>query len=128
MGVKDRIVRWAALRWLRGKMKEGGMLAKVVTALQGWKLVIGVVILTVAAISDHYNNGSAGSIVAAVLATLGWMPSGVDISQLAGAIVVVIGIGGKVWRAQRQLRAGAKPAELLSAQGYIADLSVNGKV
>jgi hypothetical protein len=127
MGIRDRIVRWAALRWLREKAK-GEKMSKFLRALEGWKLVIGVLILAAAGVYDHYNNGSAGSIVAAVLATVGWMPSGVDIPQLAGALVAIIGIGAKVMRAQRQLRAGAKPSELLSAQGYIADLTVNGKV
>jgi hypothetical protein len=116
MGLKDAVVRWAALRWLRGKVK-GEAMQKVLKALEGWKLVIGVVILTGAAIYDHYNNGSAGSIVAAVLATLGWMPSGVDISQLAGALVVIVGISGKVIRAQKQMRAGATLAEAGSLVG-----------
>jgi hypothetical protein len=116
VSIKDRVVRMLALRWLRGKVK-GEKMAKVLKALEGWKLVIGVLILAAAGVYDHYNNGSAGSIVAAVLATLGWMPQGVDISQLTGALVVIIGIGGKVIRAQKQMRAGATLAEAGSLVG-----------
>lgn len=101
---------------------------KALKALEGWKLVIGVLILTGAAVYDHYNNGSAGSIVAAVLATLGWMPSGVDISQLAGAVVVIAGIGSKVWRAQKQMRAGATLPETLSPEGAVKLAMSDGTV
>jgi hypothetical protein len=128
MGLKDKVVKALALRFargkvkdLRGKDKETGM-GKVLKFLDGWKVVIGVVVLTGVKVFDGLNNGHAGDIVGMVLTLLGWNPSaelGIDFGQLAGAIMIVVGIGHKVAKAQKQARAGASASELLSAEGYI---------
>jgi hypothetical protein len=127
MGLKDTIVRALALRWLRGKTedlrgkdKESAM-GKVLKFLDGWKLVIGVVILTAVKVWDGMHNGHAGDMVGMILTLLGWNPSaglGIDFGQAAGAIVILIGLGHKVVKAQQQARAGASPTELLSTAGY----------
>lgn len=121
MGLKSKLVRWFALRWIAGKLKdEGSMLSKLKELLSGWKLLIGVVALLAAQTYDHMSNGSAGDIVGAVLKVFGWMPDQgvVDFSVLVPALVITVGAAGKLWRAQQQARAGAKVSELLSTEGY----------
>jgi len=128
MGLKDKVVRALALRWLRGKIndlrskdKETGM-GKLLKALDGWKLVIGVVVLIAVKVYDGLNNGHAGDIVGLVLTMLGWNPSaslGIDFAQAAGAVTVIIGIAHKVVKAQQQVRAGASLAGTLSTEGYV---------
>jgi hypothetical protein len=134
--IKDSIVLKLALRWLsgkikdlRGKDKESGM-GKVLKFLDGWKLVIGVVILAAVKVYDGLNNGHAGDAVGLALTMFGYNPSadlGIDFAQLAGAITVVIGIGHKVVKAQAQARAGATAAELLSPAGQLKLLVAEGK-
>lgn len=130
MGIKDKLVRALALRFarnkikdLRGKDKETGM-GKVLKALDGWKLVIGVVVLIGVKVYDGLTNGHAGDAVGLVLTMLGWNPGaalGIDFGQAAGAIMVLVGLGHKVVKAQRQVRAGSSVAGSLSAEGYVAD-------
>lgn len=128
--VKDKIIRKLALRWLagklkslRGKDKETGM-GKVLKFLDGWKLVIGVVVLIGVKVFDGLNNGHAGDIVGLILTMIGWNPSaelGIDFAQAAGAVMVLVGVGHKVVKAKIQSKAGASATELLSAEGYVAE-------
>jgi hypothetical protein len=130
MGLKDKVVKALALRFargkikdLRGKDKETGM-GKVLKFIDGWKLVIGVVALTGVKVYDGMNNGHAGDVVGMLLTLLGYNPGadlGIDFGQAAAAIMIVVGVGHKVVKAQRQARAGAKPSELLSSEGYVVE-------
>jgi hypothetical protein len=129
MGLKDKIVRALALRFarnkiedLRGKDKETGM-GKALKALDGWKLVIGVVVLIGVKVWDGLHNGHAGDAVGLVLTMLGWNPSaslGIDFGQAAGAVMVLVGLGHKVYKAQAQVRAGSSLAGALSDEGHVA--------
>lgn len=128
--VKDKLIRMLALRWLRGKIsnlrgkdKETGM-GKVLKFLDGWKLVIGVVVLIAVKAWDGLHNGHAGDVVGLILTMFGWNPSadlGIDFAQAAGAVMVLIGVGHKVVKAKKQSKAGAANSELLSAEGYAAE-------
>jgi hypothetical protein len=122
MGLKSKMVRWFALRWLKGQVEDGGsMIAKMKEALSGWKLLIGVVALGTVKVYDAMSNGNAGDIVGAVLKVLGWMPEQglVDWGTLVPALVIIIGAARKLWRAQVQARAGSSMTGLLSAEGYV---------
>lgn len=129
MGLKDKIVRKLALRWLAGKIKalrgkdrETGM-GKVLRFLDGWKLVIGVVILIAVKVYDGMNNGHAGDMVGLILTLIGWNPSaslGIDFGQAAGAVMVLIGLGHKVFKAQKQIRAGSSVSGALGEEGFVA--------
>jgi hypothetical protein len=126
--LKDKIIRKLALRWargkvnsLRGKDKETGM-GKVLKFLDGWKLVIGVVIIFGAKVYDQLANGHSGDIIGSVVSVLGWAPdvtSMPEIAAAAGGLAAVIGLAHKVWKAQQQLQAGAAASDLLGTQGYI---------
>lgn len=121
--LKDKAVRWLALRWLRGKLKEdGSMLSKIRKALEGWKLVIAVLATFAVAVYDQQSNGHAGDMLGAILAVLGWQIApdlALDLKHAVPAFLGIVGIAGRVWRAVKQARAGASPSELLSTEGYV---------
>jgi hypothetical protein len=128
MGLKDKIVSALARRWALGKLKDlrgkerGTGMGKVLKALDGWKLVIGVVVLIGVKVYDGMTNGHAGDMVGLVLTMLGWNPSaalGIDFGQAAGAVMVLVGLGHKVVKAQQQAKAGAPASALLSQDGYV---------
>ena len=104
------------------------MLAKVVKALNGWKYILGSLAYLGALVWDHYHNGSAGNVVAAVLATLGWMPEGIDFSKAVPSIVALVGLGHVVYKAHKEHRAGAKLSELRSPEGAVKLAMSNGTV
>ena len=119
----DKAVRWLALRWLRGKVADKeGTLAKVLEALKGWKLIIGVLLVFGVGVYDQMANGHAGDVVGAVLTVLGWMPAAdwsTMIKDAVPSMVVIIGLVGKLVTAYKQSRAGATAGELLSTKGYV---------
>lgn len=131
MSLKDKIVRKLALRWLRGKTedlrgkdKETGM-GKVLKFLDGWKLVIFTLILFASRIYDAANNGHTGDIVGALLAALGMTPAAaaLDPAAMAAAATGALAIWGvfsKVYKAQKQLKAGSSASGLLSTEGFVA--------
>lgn len=137
MSLKDKIVSAIATRWarvkvkaLRGEEKETGM-GKVLKFLDGWKLVIGVLLLTAVKVYDGLNNGHAGKPIEMVLTLLGWNPAadlGVDFGQAAAAITIIIGIGAKVAKAQKQAKAGSSVPGLLSTEGFVAEAVASGKI
>lgn len=47
MSIKDKVVRWAIVRWLNGQVKEGTVIGKVWQWFDGRKTKIGVVITIV---------------------------------------------------------------------------------
>jgi hypothetical protein len=128
MGLKDKVVRALALRWLRGKLKdlrgkdkETGM-GKVLKFLDGWKLVIGVVALLGVKLWDAAHNGHAGDIVGAILSVLGWMPAAdysTEIARAVPGLLVIWGLVHKLIKAQQQVKAGSSVAGALSTEGYI---------
>jgi len=131
VGLKDKIVKALARRWARGKLealrgkdKETSM-GKVLRFLDGWKLVIAVVVLFGVKVYDSLNNGHAGDIVGAVLTVLGWMPSGdftgEGMTQAVAGGVAVWAIIHKVIKAQRQVKAGSSVAGALSTEGYVSE-------
>lgn len=135
MGLKDKIVRKLALRWasgkvkdLRGKNKETGM-GKVLKFLDGWKLVIAVVAMFGVSVYDQTQNGHAGDIIGAILTVLGFLPTGEafsasEIGKAASSALAVWALVHKAIKANRQLRAGATASELLTAEGYAAELLI----
>lgn len=129
MSLKDKIVRKLALRWARGKVKDlrgkdrETTMGKVLKALDGWKLLLGVLALFAVQVYDQTQNGHAGDIVGAVLTVLGWMPAGFDLTLLphaAASAVAVWGFIHKLVKAQKQVRAGSSVAGALGTEGYVA--------
>ena len=99
---------------------------KVLKALEGWKLVIGVAVIFASKVYDGMSNGHSGDIVGNVLSILGWLPgaesgfTAQSVAVAAASAMAVWGFVAKLVRAQRQLKAGSSPAGLLSAEGYVA--------
>lgn len=135
-GIIDKAVQALALRWLRGKIggarKEGsGVLSKVLKVLDGWKLVIFVVGIAGASLYDQANNGHAGDTIGLLLSILGysqgadWLTLARDMGTHLGAIGA---IGHKVWKAQTQMRAGAKFSEALSTAGAVKAAVADGSL
>lgn len=122
MGLKSWFGRKLFLRWLRGKVK-GWENMKAWQALDGWKLLLGSAAYLGVLVYDAMANGNAASFAASVLAVLGFDPAaaGIDFPKAAASVVVVIGAGHKLWKAQAQKRAGARPSELLSGAGYVRE-------
>jgi hypothetical protein len=128
VSLKDRVVRALALRWLRGKVahlrgdERETTMGKVLRALDGWKLVIGVLLVFGVSVYDQTQNGHAGNLLGAILAVLGWAPAAdwlAQIKEAGPAAVVLIGFLHKLWKAGVQKRAGAAASQLLSTEGYV---------
>jgi hypothetical protein len=131
MGLKDKVVRALALRWLRGEVKDlrgkekETTMGKVLKFLDGWKLVIAVVVLFATRVYDAANNGHTGDIVGAFLAALGWAPPAGFISPeamttAAAGALALWGVVHKVIKATQQVQAGSSVAGSLTTEGYIA--------
>ena len=97
-GLKDKIVKALALRWLRGKVgdlrgkdKETTM-GRILKFLDGWKLVIAVVAMFTVEVYDQTQNGHAGDILGAVLAVLGWVPAGIGQGEIGQAVASAVAI------------------------------------
>jgi hypothetical protein len=129
MGLKDKVVRALALRWLRGKVEdlrgkksESGM-GKVLRALDGWKLVIAVLGIFSCGVYDAYHNGHTGQFLASVLTTIGWLPpgewTGEAMTKAVLGAVAILGLVGKLIKAQQQRMAGSSMSGLLSTEGYL---------
>lgn len=131
MGLKDKVVKALAIRWVRGKLKalrgkdkETGM-GKALRYLDGWKLFIVVIVLFGSRLYDAAHNGHTGDIVGAVFAALGWSPAAaaldpVALGAAATGALAIWGVFSRAWKAQAQLRAGSSVAGLLSTEGYVS--------
>ncbi len=127
-GLKNKIVKALALRWMRGKVeslrgkdKETTM-GKVLKFLDGWKLVIAVVALAGVNAWDQAHNGHAGNVVAIILSLLGYTP-GADWLVIARDLgthgLAIVAILHKLVKAQRQVKAGSSVSGTLSTEGYV---------
>lgn len=47
MSFKDKVIRWAIVRWLEGQVKENTVIGKIWAALDGKKTIFGAVIAVV---------------------------------------------------------------------------------
>jgi hypothetical protein len=122
--LKKKIVRKLALRWARGKVKKLRGKDKELKFIDGWKLTIGVVLIFGSKVYDQLANGHAGDIVGSVVNVLGWNPEafgGPEIAAAAGGAAALIGFAHKLYKAQKQARAGAPVSGLLSTDGYVAE-------
>lgn len=124
MGLAEKIGKKLFLRWLRGKEK-GWRMNKAWQALSGWKLLISSAVYLGVLVYDGMANGNSASFAGAILGVFGFNPgavegaAGINFVQLAAAIGASVGGGHKLWKAQAQRRAGARPAELLSGPGAV---------
>lgn len=137
MSLKDKIVKALALRYARGKIADlrgkdqETTMGRILKALDGWKLVIGVVVLIAVKTWDGLHNGHAGDAVGLILTMLGWNPSadlGIDFGQAAGAVMVLVGLAHKVVKAQKQVKAGATLSETLTTEGVIKQALSTGNL
>jgi hypothetical protein len=134
MGLQDKIVRMLALRWLRGKAKDlrskdkETSMGKALKFFEGWRLLIAVAGLFLVNVWDAYHNGHTGQFISSVLVTLNWLPpgewTGEAMSKAVLGAVALFGFSAKLWKAQKQLRAGSPLVGLLSEQGFVASAVV----
>lgn len=134
MALKQWILKKLAKRELGKLRKETNMskAAKVLRFLDGWKLLIGVAILFGSKVFDGLSNGHSGDLIGSILSALGWLPTGAGLDAQTVTVAAASGIAlwgffSKLIKAQRQLKAGAAPSELLSNAGHLADYVVNGR-
>jgi len=137
MGLKDKIVKALALRYARGKIAglrgkdQETTMGRILKALDGYKLLIAVVGIAAAKAWDMQHNGHAGDALGIVLALLGYTPSaewatlGRDIGLHGLAIVAAL---HKVYKANRQMKAGATLGEALTTEGVIKQALSEGKL
>jgi hypothetical protein len=132
MSLLDKAAKKLALRWaggkikaLRGKGSETTM-GKLLKLLDGWKLVIAVVLIAAAKAWDMAHNGHAGDAIGIVLSLFGYTP-GADWALLArdmGAhILALAAIAHKLVKAQKQVLAGARATEVLSPEGAVKQVA-----
>ena len=123
MSIKDRIVRALALRWLAGKVKvwrkDPGMVGKIWKALDGQKLMLGVLALFIVKTWDATHNGHAGDLVGAVLSVFGWLPQGIDFGQAVPSAVIVLGFFHRLYKDGKEKKAGATLAEVGTPTGAV---------
>lgn len=130
--IEKKLIAWRVKNFIknaRGKDMQSTV-GKILKFLDGWKLVIGVVILAGTKTWDMAHNGHTGDYIGIVLNLLGWSPSGdwgTVALDAAGPIMILVGIVGKLVKAQQQLRAGTPVSGLLSTQGYVNSYLKTGK-
>jgi len=96
------------------------MLKKVLTFLDGWKLLVGVAVVFVVKVYDNFHETHFGDMAGSLLAVFGWDSDGSGFAaEAAGPAIVLIGVAGKLWKAQKQIRAGSGVAGALSTEGYV---------
>lgn len=116
---------------LRGSKKETTM-GKVLKVLDGWKLVIAMLLIFGSRVYDAAHNGHTGDIIGSILAAMGWAPAG-DLASpqaLGGAVTGALAlwaIVSKVVKAQKQYSAGSSIKGLLSTEGYVSQYLRDGK-
>jgi hypothetical protein len=129
VGLKDTIVRALALRWAQSKVKDLRgkdsltVPGKILKFLDGWKLVIGVLVLLAVHIYDASTGSHSANLTTSILNVIGWAP-GSDwlqaIGQATGAVMILVGLISKFVKAVQQARAGSSLAGLLTTEGYIS--------
>ena len=99
---------------------------KLLTALEGWKLLIGVVVVFGVKVYDGMSGSHYGDFAGSVLAVFGWdsPDTGAFAAEAVGPTIVLIGVIGKLWKAQAQVRAGSSVAGALSTEGYLVQHEV----
>ena len=129
--IKDSLVRRFALGWLKGRVNEvrkgkEGTMKKLLQALDGWKLLIGVVIVFGVKVYDSFKGTHYGDFTASVLAVFGWdSPDATSFAtEAAGPALVLVGVIAKLWKAQAQIRAGSSVAGALSSEGFVVEHEV----
>lgn len=123
MGIKDRVVRWAALRWLKGKMdrirSEGGAVSKL---FEGNQVYITRVIYFAAMLYALFTGGDVGGLVDSAIKALGMDKPGFhEMALIAIVAQTAFGLYG-MYKATRtkiaQWKAGATLAEIGSPEGF----------
>lgn len=91
-------------------------------ALDGWKLVIGFVILLATQVYDAMSGGQTSGLALGFLQAVGWdaVAGQVNWPLLVGNVVAAAGVGHKLWKAGMQIKAGAAFTDVLSTAGYKA--------
>lgn len=123
----DGIRRVIALHELKGWVgdvragKKGADMKKLLTALDGYKLLLGVVIVFGVKVYDGTKGTHYGDLVGSVLSVFGWdsPDAGSFATEAVGPALVLVGVIGKVYKAQKQIRAGSSVAGALSTEGYV---------
>ncbi len=103
-------------------------------ALDGWKslgVVLGFMLATVYTLLTGHD---VSALIGSILSALGW--ADVDLIEHAKVLATVVAplaiaiwaASSRIWKAVRQFRAGAKPAELLSMTGYLKQARAEGVI
>lgn len=92
---------------------------KILTALQGWKLVIGVLVVFGVKVYDGLHGTRYAGLTDVLLGVFGWTPTGLDPTEAVGPAIVLIGIAGKLIRAHQQIKAGSSLSGALGTEGHL---------
>jgi hypothetical protein len=122
--LKDKAVQWFALRWLKGKAGESRKEGGIMKFLDGWKSLILVLGFIAAGIYGLATGSDVTMLVKGVFGALGWDGTSINGATTIATVVVPLlwalwAAGSKLYKVYKQLKAGAKPSELLSDEGHI---------
>ena len=131
----DKAVQKLALRWLKRKAdrarKEGNGIMK---ALDGWKSLIVVLGFIGSSVYALASGQDIGVLVGALLSSMGWADATlIDRAKtlatvIAPLVLALWAAGSRIGKAVKQYRAGAKPGELLSIEGYVKQAQAEGLI
>lgn len=130
MGLRDAIVRRFALGWLKDKVngvragKESGM-KQALKFLDGLKFIIGFLVFLGLGVWDNYHGTHYRDAAGSFLAVFGWEWGSAEATKAAGPLIMLIGIGFQVYKANQQLRAGAPVSSLLTTEAYVIQHEVD---
>jgi hypothetical protein len=135
MNVFDRVAQKLALRWLRRTAdtarKEGNPVLK---ALDGWKGFIFVLGFILSGLYALVSGQDVSALLIEAFKAGGWNdPEGMGRAQVFATVIVpmlwaVWSTVSRGWKAYQQYRAGAKPSELLSTEGYVKQALADGQI
>lgn len=133
MKLVDTLAQKLALRWLRGKAgraRQGGPMRGVIRLLDGWKSWIVAMVLTVCEVVRQAGGPDITTTACRVMGALGWPCADLAFNPvlIGGALFALWALGGRLWLAIKQARAGATPTELLSAEGYIKEARAESRL
>jgi hypothetical protein len=138
VNIKDKAVRWLAMRWLAGEIKawrkDSGVMGKIATLLDGNKRTIVTIGFVLSGLVAMLTGQDVGGWLDIALRALGWSDAGVIASakEVATQLVPLLfaiwaAVGGllKMWK---QWKAGATPVEINSPAGVIKAAVADGSL
>jgi hypothetical protein len=119
MGLKDKIAKWAALKWIKGKAKDWSGSA-VLKFLDGWKTWLVALVLTLFELAKMNGGSDYTEFACKVMEAFEWQcgDTAFNPATIAGALFALWALMHKLIKAGRQAKAGATLTEINSTEGY----------